>query len=211
MANNETTTSATSSTSAATVGPDTTQSSEEEYLPQGDEGDTFSDTPGPEGQALLPALGQTTLRADGDGEARPHQRRGARHRLGHSHRHRPEGAGQGHGHRRYSGVIGSQLPAGADIDDIIAGARAEGRDDFAKYARRGRSRSRTGHRLQRPGPDHHHRPPHVPRGLDARCGAQGYILNASRHAGRLPAARRHRRTINKLPLRYFDTRQRGCM
>src|SRR5699024_6697868 len=31
----------------------------------------------------------------------------------------------------YSGVIGAQLPAGADIDEIIAGARAQGRDDFA--------------------------------------------------------------------------------
>src|SRR5699024_791594 len=31
----------------------------------------------------------------------------------------------------YSGVIGARLPTGADIDDIIAGARAQGRDDFA--------------------------------------------------------------------------------
>ncbi|MBR7559009.1 ABC transporter ATP-binding protein, partial [Mycobacterium tuberculosis] len=31
----------------------------------------------------------------------------------------------------YSGVIGAQLPAGANIEDIIAGARAQGRDDYA--------------------------------------------------------------------------------
>jgi ATP-binding cassette subfamily B multidrug efflux pump len=108
----------------------------------------------------------------------------------------------------YSGVIGAQLPTGADIDDIIAGARAQGRDDFADMLATAEV---------------------VPgQGIDFTAlgqiiiavllmylvasmlmWAQGYILNAlvMRVVYRLRAD--IERKINRLPLRYFDTRQRG--
>lgn len=108
----------------------------------------------------------------------------------------------------YSGVIGSQLPAGANIEDIIAGARAEGRDDYADM-------------LATAGV--------VPgQGIDFTAlgqiiiivllmylvasmlmWAQGYILNALVMRVVYRLREDIERKINRLPLRYFDTRQRG--
>ena len=108
----------------------------------------------------------------------------------------------------YSGVIGSQMPAGANIDDIIAGARAEGRDDFANMLATADV---------------------VPgQGIDFTTlgqiiiivllmylvasmlmWAQGYILNALVMRVVYRLREDIERKINRLPLRYFDTRQRG--
>lgn len=108
----------------------------------------------------------------------------------------------------YSGVIGAQLPAGANIEDIIAGARAQGRDDYADM-------------LATAGV--------VPgQGIDFTAlgqiiiivllmylvasmlmWAQGYILNALVMRVIYRLREDIERKINRLPLRYFDTRQRG--
>ncbi|HJA60822.1 MAG TPA: ABC transporter ATP-binding protein/permease [Candidatus Brevibacterium intestinavium] len=108
----------------------------------------------------------------------------------------------------YSGVIGAQLPTGADIDDIIAGARAQGRDDFADMLATAEV---------------------VPgQGIDFTLlgqiiivvllmylvasmlmWAQGYILNALVMRVVYRLREDIERKINRLPLRYFDTRQRG--
>ena len=108
----------------------------------------------------------------------------------------------------YSGVIGAQLPTGADIDDIIAGARAQGRDDFADMLATAEV---------------------VPgQGIDFTAlgqiiiavllmylvasmlmWAQGYILNALVMRVVYRLREDIERKINRLPLRYFDTRQRG--
>src|SRR5699024_8813970 len=108
----------------------------------------------------------------------------------------------------YSGVIGAQLPTGADIDDIIAGARAQGRDDFADMLATAEV---------------------VPgKGIDFTAlgqiiiavllmylvasmlmWAQGYILNALVMRVVYRLREDIERKINRLPLRYFDTRQRG--
>jgi ATP-binding cassette subfamily B multidrug efflux pump len=108
----------------------------------------------------------------------------------------------------YSGVIGAQLPPGADIDDIIAGARAQGRDDFADMLATAEV---------------------VPgQGIDFTAlgqiiiavllmylvasmlmWAQGYILNALVMRVVYRLREDIERKINRLPLRYFDTRQRG--
>src|SRR5699024_8877243 len=108
----------------------------------------------------------------------------------------------------YSGVIGAQLPTGADIDDIIAGARAQGRDDFADMLATA---------AVVPG-----------QGIDFTLlgqliivvllmsfvasllmFAQGYILNALVMRVVYRLREDIERKINRLPLRYFDTRQRG--
>lgn len=108
----------------------------------------------------------------------------------------------------FSGVIGSQLPAGAKIEDVIAGARAQGRDDFADM-------------LATAGV--------VPgQGIDFTAlgqiiiivllmylvasmlmWAQGYILNALVMRVVYRLREDIERKVNRLPLRYFDTRQRG--
>ncbi|EKU47199.1 ABC transporter ATP-binding protein [Brevibacterium casei] len=108
----------------------------------------------------------------------------------------------------YSGVIGAQLPAGANIEDIIAGARAQGLDDYAEM-------------LATAGV--------VPgQGIDFTAlgqiiiivllmylvasmlmWAQGYILNALVMRVIYRLREDIERKINRLPLRYFDTRQRG--
>jgi len=108
----------------------------------------------------------------------------------------------------YSGVIGAQLPVGANIEDIIAGARAQGRDDYADM-------------LATAGV--------VPgQGIDFTAlgqiiiivllmylvasmlmWAQGYILNALVMRVIYRLREDIERKINRLPLRYFDTRQRG--
>lgn len=108
----------------------------------------------------------------------------------------------------YSGVIGAQLPAGANIEDIIAGARAQGRDDYADMLATAEV---------------------VPgQGIDFTAlgqiiiivllmylvasmlmWAQGYILNALVMRVIYRLREDIERKINRLPLRYFDTRQRG--
>ncbi|MDN5658846.1 MAG: ABC transporter ATP-binding protein, partial [Brevibacterium sandarakinum] len=58
MVNNESDESTTSSTSAATATaePDATQTADEEYLPRGDEGDMFDDTPARKAKHFWPSV-----------------------------------------------------------------------------------------------------------------------------------------------------------
>ena len=108
----------------------------------------------------------------------------------------------------YSGVIGSQMPAGSNIDDIIAAARAEGRDDFANMLS-------TADVVPGQGIDF------IALGqiiiivllmylvASMLMWAQGYILNALVMRVVYRLREDIERKINRLPLRYFDTRQRG--
>lgn len=208
MTNNDSNESTASTTSAATAtfDPETTQTTEEEFLPHGDEGDMFSDAPARKAKHFWPSvkrlfglmaaeklglinvvllvIGSVVLTVIA-----------------------PKILGKAMD-VVYSGVIGSQLPAGANIDDIIAGARAEGRDDFANMLSTAEV---------------------VPgQGIDFTAlgqiiilvllmylvasmlmWAQGYILNALVMRVVYRLREDIERTINKLPLRYFDTRQRG--
>ncbi len=108
----------------------------------------------------------------------------------------------------YSGVIGSQLPAEASIEAIIDQARAAGRDDYAEMLATADV---------------------VPgQGIDFTAlgqiiiivllmylvasmlmWAQGYILNALVMRVVYRLREDIERKLNRLPLRYFDTRQRG--
>ena len=108
----------------------------------------------------------------------------------------------------YSGVIGAQLPAGANIDDIIAGARAEGRDDFADMLA-------TADVVPGQGIDFTALGQIIIAVLlmylvaSMLMWAQGYILNALVMRVVYRLREDIERKINRLPLRYFDTRQRG--
>ncbi|MET1044827.1 MAG: ABC transporter ATP-binding protein [Microbacteriaceae bacterium] len=108
----------------------------------------------------------------------------------------------------FNGVIGSQLPAGASLDEVIAGARAAGNDDFANFLQ--------GTAVV-PG-----------QGIDflvlgrlilvvlamytvasILMWAQGYILNGLVMRVVYGLRQEIETKLNRLPLSYFDTRQRG--
>ncbi|SMX73954.1 ABC transporter ATP-binding protein [Brevibacterium antiquum] len=208
MTSKEPSESTTSSTFAATTAadPDTTQTTDEEYLSQGDDGDMFSDTPAKKAKHFWPSvkrlfglmaaeklglinvvllvIGSVVLTVIA-----------------------PKVLGKAMD-IVYSGVIGSQMPAGANIDDIIAGARAEGRDDFANMLA-------TADVVPGQGVDFTALGQIIIIVLlmylvaSMLMWAQGYILNALVMRVVYRLREDIERTINRLPLRYFDTRQRG--
>lgn len=108
----------------------------------------------------------------------------------------------------FDGIIGAQLPAGVPIEDVIAGLRAEGNDQLADMLSGTNAVPGVG----------------IDFGLLARyivavlgmyvvasflMWAQGYILNSLVMRVVYKLRRDIEEKINRLPLSYFDGRQRG--
>ncbi|MFC6356337.1 ABC transporter ATP-binding protein [Luethyella okanaganae] len=108
----------------------------------------------------------------------------------------------------FNGVIGSQLPAGVPLDQIVEQTRASGNDQFADLLERANVVPGQGIDFVELG-----RLILIVLGLyivaSVLMWAQGFLLNAlvMRVVYRLREDIEHK--LNRLPLSYFDTRQRG--
>ncbi len=107
-----------------------------------------------------------------------------------------------------NGFLGKQLPAGVPIDDIIAGARAGGDDDFADMLA-------TSNVVPGQGIDFNQLGWLILAVLglytvaSVLMWAQGYILNGLVMRVVFNLRQRVEQKLNRLPLSYFDSRQRG--
>jgi ATP-binding cassette subfamily B protein len=108
----------------------------------------------------------------------------------------------------FNGVLGSQMPAGASLDDVIAGLRAEGNDQFADMLKGTTVVPGEGIDFVELS-----RLIFIVLGLYLVASflmwAQGFILNGLVMRIVYKLRQDIEEKLNRLPLSYFDTRQRG--